>query len=86
MRFYEKHLLYSTSFLKPSKMTPCLSLNVYRFTLTGSTLSFDWITSAVASNITLLLMPTLLGYCQRHGRFSQDYLWLSLLLPLLQLF
>jgi len=27
----------------------------------------------VASNITLLLMPALLGYCQRNGRFSHDF-------------
>lgn len=26
----------------------------------------------VASNITLLLMPALQGYCQRNGRFNQD--------------
>jgi hypothetical protein len=27
----------------------------------------------VASNITLLLMPALLGYCRRNGRFSHYF-------------
>ena len=56
-----------------------LSLAPYRVMLAVPLLphEFDFIFRmgyivGVASDITLLLMPALLGYCRRNGRFSHD--------------